>query len=72
MNKILLEENDKLKRYVNNDEIVEEKVETKEIILGELRESQAETITVKKEIAEESKEPSKITSRGNSEIQMPF
>ena len=59
MNKILLEENDKLKRYVGNDEIVEEKVETKEIILGELRESQAGTITVKKEKAEENKELSK-------------
>ena len=72
MNKILLEENDKLKRYVDYDEIVEEQEQTKAIIFGELRESQAGTITVKKEKAEESKELSKTKSRGNSEIQMPF
>ena len=72
MNQELLEENDKLKRLTDKNEISAELEETKDIKVVQLPESQVQKINKETEHAEESKEPLKATSRGNSEIQMPF
>ena len=68
MNQELLEENEKLKRLTDRDEISEEQEEAKERI----SEAQVQKINKHTEHAEESIEPHKATGRGNSEIQMPF
>ena len=69
---MLLEENDKLKKLTGKDEISEEQEEIKESIVEQPIGSQVQTINKDSELAEESKEPTKATARGNSEIQMPF
>jgi hypothetical protein len=68
LNQELLEENNKLKRHIGKDEIVGEQEETKEIILEEPVENQAQTMNAQKEQAMTINETSKDTARGKSEV----